>query len=69
MPRQHKLAIIGAFAVAIREGRFSRQSDAPLAKTTVSNTVNAVAATFRETGEKTHTETQNATLGDFYRGN
>ncbi len=48
MPRQHKLAIIGAFAMAIREGRFSRQSDAPLAKNTVSNTVNAVAATFRK---------------------
>jgi len=47
MPRQHKLTIIGAFAVAIREGRFSRQSDAPLTKTTVSNTVNAVAVTFR----------------------
>ena len=52
MPRQHKLAIIGAFAVAIREGRFSRQSDAPLAKNTVSNTVNAVAATFRENGRE-----------------
>ena len=48
MPRQHKLAIMGAFAVAIREGRFLRQSDAPLAKKSVSNTVNAVAATFRE---------------------
>jgi len=52
MPRQHKLAIIGAFAVAIREGRFLRQSDAPLAKTTVSNTVIAVAATFRENGRE-----------------
>ncbi len=52
MPRQHKLAIIGAFTVAIRKGRFSRQSDAPLAKNTVSNTVNAVAATFRENGRE-----------------
>ena len=52
MPRQHKLAIMGAFAVAIREGQFLRQSDAPLAKTTVSNTVNAVAATFRENGRE-----------------
>jgi hypothetical protein len=53
VPRQHKLAIIGAFAVNIREGQFLRQSDAPLAMTTVSNTVNVV----------------NTTLGDFYRGN
>ena len=52
MPRQHKLAIMGAFVVAIREGQFSRQSDAPLAKKSVSNTVNAVAATFRENGRE-----------------
>ena len=50
MPQQHTLAIIGAFAVSARKGRFSRQSNAPLAKNTVSNTVNAVAATFRENG-------------------
>ncbi len=42
MPRQHKLAVMGAFVVAIREGQFSRQSDAPLAKKSVSNSVNAV---------------------------
>ncbi len=52
MPRQHTLAIMGAFVVAIRKGRFSRQSDAPLAKKSVSNTVNAVAATFRENGRE-----------------
>jgi hypothetical protein len=34
------------------EGCFSRQSDAPLAKKSVSNTVNTVAATFRENGRE-----------------
>ena len=43
---------MGAFALAIRKGQFSRQSDAPLAKKSVSNTVNAVAATFRENGRE-----------------
>ncbi len=52
MPQQHKLAVMGAFAVAIHKGQFLRQSDAPLAKKSVSNTVNAVAATFRENGRE-----------------
>jgi hypothetical protein len=52
MPRQHKLAVMGAFTMAIRKGQFLRQSDAPLAKKSVSNTVNAVAATFRENGRE-----------------
>ena len=69
MPQQHKLAIMGAFAVAVREGRFSRSTDGPLAKKSVSDTINAVAATFRENGERTHIEMRNATLGDFYNDN
>ena len=52
MPQQHKLAIMGAFAVAVREGRFLRPTDGPLAKKSVSDTVNAVAATFRENGRE-----------------
>ncbi len=35
MPRQHRIAIMGAFAVAIHEGRFSRPGDGPLAKKSV----------------------------------
>ncbi len=52
MPQQHKLAVMGAFAMAIREGQFSRQSDAPLAKKSASNTGNAVTTTFRENGRE-----------------
>ncbi len=38
---------MGAFAMAIREGRFLRPGDGPLAKKSVEGTVNAVAATFQ----------------------
>ena len=52
MPRQHRIAIMGAFAVAICEGRFSTLGDGPLAKKSVKGTVNAVAATFQENGQE-----------------
>jgi hypothetical protein len=50
MPRQHRIAIMGAFTMAIHEGRFLRLGDGPLAKKSVEGTVNAVAATFQENG-------------------
>ena len=50
--RQHRIEIMGAFAVAIREGRFSRRNDDPLAQKSVANTLNFVAATFREHGRE-----------------
>ena len=50
MSRTHRIEIIGSFAVAIRQGQFSRPCDAPLAESTVSNTINHVAAVFRENG-------------------
>jgi hypothetical protein len=52
MPRQHRIAIMGAFAMAIREGRFSRLGDGPLAKKSVKGSVNTVAATFQENGQE-----------------
>jgi hypothetical protein len=48
LSRQHKIEIMGAFAVAIREGRFSWQSNDTLAQKSVSDTLNFVAATFQE---------------------
>jgi hypothetical protein len=48
MHRQHQIEIMGAFAVAVCQGQFLQQGDGPLAKSTVSNTINAVAAAFRE---------------------
>jgi hypothetical protein len=52
MPQQHRIAIMGAFAMAIHEGRFLRPGDGPLAKKSVEGTINAVAATFRENGQE-----------------
>jgi hypothetical protein len=43
---------MGTFAVAVREGQFLRPGDGPLAKKSVANTINAVAATFRENGQE-----------------
>ena len=50
MPRQHRIAIMGAFAVAICEGRFLRPGDGPLAKKSFEGSINAVAVTFQENG-------------------
>ncbi len=50
MSRQHKIKIMGAFAVALCQGQFSRAADAPLAHITVGDTLNLVAATFRDNG-------------------
>ena len=46
MSRTHRIEIIGGFAVAVRQGRFSRPRNAPLAESTVSDTLNHVAAVF-----------------------
>jgi hypothetical protein len=52
MHRQHQIEIVGAFAMAVRQGQFLRQGDGPLAKSTVSNTINAVAAAFKDNGQE-----------------
>jgi predicted subunit of tRNA(5-methylaminomethyl-2-thiouridylate) methyltransferase len=50
MSRNHRIKIIGGFAVAVRQGQFFRPRDAPLAESTVSDTLNHVAVVFRENG-------------------
>ncbi len=50
IPQQQRIKLMGAFAVAVREGQFSRPGDGPLAKKSVANTITAVAVTFRENG-------------------
>jgi hypothetical protein len=50
MSRTHRIEIIGSFAVAVRQGQFSQPHDAPLAESTVSDTLNHLAAVFRENG-------------------
>jgi len=50
MSRTHQIKIIGGFAVAVCQGRFCQPRDAPLAESAVSDTLNHVAAVFRENG-------------------
>ena len=50
MSQTHRIEIIGAFTMAVRQGRFFRPHDSPLAESTVSDTLNHVAAVFRENG-------------------
>jgi hypothetical protein len=52
LSQQHKIKVIGAFAVAICQGKISRQNDAPLAESTVIDTLNLVAAIFQENGRE-----------------
>ena len=48
--RTHQIETIGGFAVAVRQGQISWPSGAPLAESTVSDTLNHVAVVFRENG-------------------
>ena len=48
--RDHRHIIIGAFAMAVREARFSRASHEQLAAGTVKDTVQYVCTTFQENG-------------------
>ena len=50
MSRAHQVEIIRGFAVAVHQGQFHRPRDAPLAESTVSDTIDHVAAVFRENG-------------------
>jgi hypothetical protein len=50
MSQQEWIKIMEAFAVAVHQGQFLQQCDAPLAESTLANTINAVAETFRENG-------------------
>ena len=66
MSQTYRMEIIGGFAVAVRQGQFSRQRDAPLAESTVSDTLNHVAVVFRENGHDDPNGMPSATLHDFY---
>jgi len=50
MSQTHRIEIVGGFAMAVHQGQFSQPSDSPLAESTVSDTLNHVAAVFRENG-------------------
>jgi len=50
MSQTHRIEIIGGFPMTVHQEQFSRPRDAPLAESTVSDTLNHVAAVFRENG-------------------
>jgi hypothetical protein len=50
MSQTHKIEILGGFAVAVHQGQFSQSHHAPLAESTVPDTLNHVVAIFRENG-------------------
>ncbi len=53
--KQDRVIVVGAFAMALRTGRFSRERHEPLAEGTVRNTISAVVQTFRATGRENPT--------------
>lgn len=57
-----RIHIFSCFAVAVREGRFSRPGDAPLAAGTVKSTINNVAAAFRRHGHENPTRDTDGVL-------
>jgi hypothetical protein len=62
LPKQHRRHILRGFAVAMREGRFSRPCDAPLASGTISSAISHVAATFRSHGYPNPSHDKNGAL-------
>jgi hypothetical protein len=50
MSRNKKIEIMGAFAVAVRQGQFSGPHHASLSESSISSTLDLVAASFRENG-------------------
>ena len=54
-----------AFALTVHEGQFLRLGDGPLAQKSVTNTINAVAATFRENGREDPHRDAERNVGNF----
>jgi hypothetical protein len=54
---------MGAFAMALREGRFSKRTHAPLAEGTIRNTILFVASTFRDNDRPNPTKDDDGELG------
>jgi hypothetical protein len=51
-PQPQRTFLIGAFAMALREGRFSGSAYDSLATGTITNTISSVAQTFQENGRR-----------------
>ena len=61
--RHDKNRLMGAFAMALREGRFSRPSDGTLAEGTVRGAVSNVSSSFRDNGRSNPTKDDDGDLG------
>ena len=61
--RHQRLQLIGAFAMALRSGRFSRQTHGTLVEGTVRGAISYVAQTLRDEGRPSPTCTDDGELG------
>ena len=63
LDRHGRIKLMGAFAMALREGRFSGSAHAPLVESTIRNTISYVAQTFRENDRSNPTKDEDGELG------
>lgn len=69
LDKASKIKLMGAFAMALREGRYSRRAHDTLVEATIRNTVSYVAQTFREEGRPNPTRDDDGErLAAFYQG-
>ena len=61
--RHQRLQLIGAFAMALRSGRFLRQTHGTLVEGTVRGAISYVAQTFRDEGRPNPTRDKDGELG------
>ena len=60
-----KIKLLGAFAMALRQGRFSPKSNEPLVESTIRSSILYVAQTFRENDRPNPTKDEDGELGRF----
>jgi hypothetical protein len=60
-----KIRLLGAFAMALRQGRFSPKSHDTLAESTIRGTIAHVAQTYRENDRPNPTKDKDGELGRF----
>ena len=63
LDKASKIKLMGAFAMALREGRYSRRAHDTLVEATIRNTISYVAQTFREEGRPNPTRDDDGELG------
>lgn len=63
LSKPHRIKLMGAFAMALREGRFSAQHHEILAETTIRGTISYVASTFRDNDRPNPTRDEDGELG------